>query len=195
LVILTEDGVCPNGHPRPALQGIEEVAYATQPTERAPRASEASVLTGAIPVAGVTGGYGSPAAVPSPIEAESSFTSGYAMGQPPAFAGPSGDAIPLDNPWQAGVNTYGIDPELQAQLDRDMARARREVPWTESWAAIIIFLIFFWPVGIVFLWRSSVPATSVKWGITGVFAALVTFNVIRFMLSYQVAMSAMQAQP
>lgn len=188
--------MCPNGHPRPSLQGIEEVAYATQPTERAPRASEATVLTGAIPAAGGQGGYRAPAAMQSSIEAESSFTAGgYGMGQSFAAAGASADSIPLDNPWQPSVNTYGIDPALQAQLDADMARAHRDVPWTESWAAIIIFLLFFWPVGIVFLWRSSLPAQSVKWGITGVFAAMITFNIIRFMLAYQVAMSTVQAQP
>jgi hypothetical protein len=193
LVILTEDGLCPNGHPKPALMGVEEVAYATQPTERAPHVAEAAVLGGRTRSGSLSyGGYGSASQPPGEAEVGGTFTAGGLSAQPlGALESPAG-AIALDNPWQAGVNSYGIDPELQAKLDADMACAKRDVPWTESWAAIIVFLLFFWPVGIVFLWRSSVPATSVKWGITGVFAALVTFNIIRVMLAYQATMSAMQ---
>lgn len=196
LVILTDEGMCPNGHPRPALQGIEEVAYATQPTERAPHVTEAAVFAPPAPAAVTYGGYDAGPATSYAAEAQPiGYTpTGAGITQPAGAAmGSAAGGVVLDNPWQTGVNAYGIDPELQAKLDADMARIRREVPWTETWAAIIIFLLLFWPVGLVFLWRSSVPSTSVKWSVTGGIAALLMFNVIRAAIAIQMAASSIPA--
>jgi hypothetical protein len=198
LVILTDEGMCPNGHPRPALQGIEEVAYATQPTERAPRVSDAAVFAPPAPAAVTYGGYDAgPATSYATATPPDSYTAtGAGIAQPAEMAmGSAANGVVLDNPWQTGVNSYGIDPELQAKLDADMARIRREVPWTESWAAIIIFLLVFWPIGVAFLWRSSLPTTGVKWGITGGIAALLLFNIIRMGLAFQMATASMAATP
>jgi hypothetical protein len=206
LVILTDEGMCPNGHPRPALQGIEEVAYATQPTERAPRVSDAAVFAPPTPAAVTYGGYDAGPATShatatqpdsyttTPPDSYSATGTGIAQPAEMAMASAVGGAV-LDNPWQTGVNTYGIDPELQARLDADMARTRREVPWTESWAAIIVFLLIFWPIGVALLWNSSLPSTGVKWGITGGIAALLLFNIIRMGLAFQMATSSMAATP
>jgi hypothetical protein len=163
LVILTDEGLCPNGHQKPSLRGIEEVAYATQPTERAPHVSEAAVLADAAPSTSTSGGYDAGSAAP---------------------------AVAMDNPSQSAANAYSYDPMLQVQLDADAMRVNRTLPWTETWPSIVLFLVFFWPAGLVFLWRSSLPSTGTKWGITGCIAAVITFSVIRAMFAYQMAMSA-----
>jgi hypothetical protein len=197
LVMLTGEGMCPNGHPRPALRGIEEVAYATQPTERAPHVSDAAVLAPPARAAVTYGGYDADPATSCASETPPSnhTATGTGIAQPVEMAMGSAGGVVLDNPWQSGVNTYGIDPELQARLDADMARTRREVPWTESWAAIIVFLLIFWPIGVALLWNSSLPSTGVKWGITGGIAALLLFNIIRMGLAFQMATSSMAATP
>ena len=91
------------------------------------------------------------------------------------------------NPWQSDIDAVAIDPMLQIQLDKDATRMDRNVPWTQSWVGIVVFLFVLWPAGLIFLWRSPVPTTNQKWIVTGAIVGLIAFNVIRVMLAFAAA--------
>jgi hypothetical protein len=187
-VMLTGEGLCPNGHPKPSLRGIEEVAVEiphAQPVRRPPGMMAAHGADGPQPrPAFAGGGYGGPNAVGSNI-------GGYDVG----LCAPSGPATPpLDgfvaNPWAGDV-----DPVLQSQLDRHARRVYHDVPFYETWPGIVVILLIFVPLGLFCLWRSAVPTTKQKWAVSGGVAAIIAFNVVRMMLAFSVAMSSMPSIP
>jgi hypothetical protein len=131
--------------------------------------------TSSFAAAGVTGGYGTSAPVAAAAAPAAAWQTAPAAG----------------NPWQTDIDAVTIDPMLQMQLNQDALRLDRNVPWTESWAGIIVFLFILWPAGLIFLWRSSVPTTNQKWVITGTIGGLIAFNVIRMMLAFAAASATM----
>ena len=187
-VMLTEEGLCPNGHPKPSLRGIEEVADEmprTQPMRRPPGMVTALGASGSQPRPAFAGvGYGGPNGVEREI-------GGYDVG----LSAISGPATPLQaglvaNPWAGDV-----DPALELQLLRDARPSYHDVPFYETWPGIVVILLIFVPLGLFCLWRSAVPTTKQKWAVSGGVAAIIAFNVVRMMLAFSAAMSSVPAIP
>jgi hypothetical protein len=228
-VMLTADDMCPYGHPRPSLRGIEEVGYGAPPSQpelgKAPEQpmqweSPSGYST---PTATVGGGYGAsmhgsdatsssygsvavatqPAYGGAYVGPNSNYGGSYATSEPvggygapaapaaatampsPAFEAP-GASI---NPWQSDIDAVSLDPTLRTQLLMDADRIRNDIPWSMTWLGIIVWLFLLSPVGIYFLWQSPIPRSQEKWGIIGVFAAVVLFNLARFWLGFSHVMS------
>lgn len=213
-VMLTPEDMCPYGHPKPSLRGVEEVGYGAPPSEpefRPPDATPITAATATYMPSTATSSSGSYGATTYGADATSGF-GGYSPGgggassarytaaqamdgfSAPAPSGAYGmpgpyDMTPSANPWQN--DPMGIDPMLQIQLNKDATRMNRDVPWTETWVGIIIMLLILWPAGLIFLWRSSIPTLTHKWIITGSIGGLIVFNLIRASLMFSAAASRM----
>jgi hypothetical protein len=231
--MLTADDMCPYGHPRPSLRGIEEVGYGAPPSQpelgKAPEPPMQYESRGDYSAATATAGggygastYGSDATSSSygsvAVAAQPAFGGSYgggnsdyggsytpsqpvggydapaaptaAMGMPsPAFEAP-GDAM---NPWQNDIDAVSLNPAVQTQLYMDADRIRRDVPWSQTWLGILVWLFFFSPVGIFFLWRSTIPKASEKLAITGVYAAVVIFSLARVWLAFAITSTHLAA--
>lgn len=165
--VLSPDGICPAGHPRSSLRGLEEVpiGYVPPPPRRAQVPPVQSV----------------PPAIDRPGEslpyAESTYDASRANGG--AYNAASDD----------------IDPLLKFKLERENTRVYHDVPWYETWPGIVIVFFLIWPLGMYLLWRSAVPTRKQKWAVTAGVAALIMFNLIRFMMGILAAMSSVPPMP
>ena len=227
-VMLTADDMCPYGHPKPSLRGIEEVGYGAPPSQPERRAenpsptpynpqsyasatttSSDSFSSAAIYGSDATSGnYGSPAVAATPAYAGGGYSSGgdgygggHGASEPVGgFGAPAAPAVAVAmpspalqtpgaqaNPWQGDIDAVSLDPALQTQLHMDAYRINSDVPWSQTWPGILVWLFFFTPVGLFFLWRSPIPKASEKWAITGVYAAIVVFNLARVWLTFAAA--------
>ena len=236
-VMLTADDMCPYGHPKPSLRGVEEVGYGAPPSHVELRAgtpspapynsqgyasatttSRDSFNSAAVYGSGATSsGYDGMAVAAAPAYGGGDYSStggayggGFGASEPvggfgapaapaaavaipsPAFQAPDGSA----NPWQSEINAVRLDPVLQTQLPMDADRINRNVPWSQSWPGMLVWLFIFTPVGLFFLWRSPIPKSSEKWAITGVYAGIVIFSVARVWLAIMAtAVHAAAAHP
>lgn len=176
-VILTQDGLCPSGHPKPYLRGLEQVPDGYKLPARSPRPAPAVSM----PQSAIAAGY-APAASTMTYGGGSAAIGTVAPPSPAAQLQPTAPA----NRWDPD-----IDPVMQERLAREATRVYHDVPWYETWFGIIAVTLFIWPLGLYCLWRSPVPSTNQKWGVTAGVVALIAFNVVRGILQAMAAMSAM----
>ena len=169
-------------------QETQEMPVDAAPTEpiAAENASVAVQVDQPVEAQGVYGDpvqapYGQPEAQQSPYgrpEAQQSLY-GQPEAQPEAQQAPYGQAQPM-----YGAASQGMSPQPEKQ------------PWYGKTWVIVLFLLLFWPVGIVLMWLKSCKwAKGAKIGVTVALAVLLIGSITFSVMAFNQVMNAVQNTP